>query len=208
MTSAHPRHRGDASATQDCPLLDVAEHHQALPDRRRRDHRGGRHVVQRRRRASSCRSSGPRVAASRRSSTSSAAWPATTRAASRVAGDVVSGHASGDRHGVPGRVDVSVAQCARERRVSARNRRHGEAGAAGAGRALRVDGRPARFRAALSRRTVRRHAPACRARPHAGVEAEAAADGRAVRRARRADATAARRQGAADPAGHSSRRRC
>ena len=108
--------------------------------------------------------------------------------------------ASRHRHGVSGRIDVSMAQCSRERCVSPRNRRYVETGAPGPGRAFRVDGRPSGFRAALSRRTVRWHAPACRTRPHAGLETEAAPDGRAVRRTRRADATAARRQGAPDPA--------
>ncbi len=77
----------------------------------------------------------------------------------------------------------------------------GEGRAARQGEALHLAGRPHRIREPLSQRALRRHAPARRHRPHARLRAEDPADGRAVRLARRADPAAARRQGAADPAG-------
>ena len=69
-------------------------------------------------------------------------------------------------------------------------------------------GRARWLRAPLSVGAVGRHAPARRDRAHARRRAEDPADGRAVRGARRADAAAARRQGAADPAAAASRPRC
>ncbi len=93
-----------------------------------------------------------------------------------------------------------VAQCRRQCRLPAGDRRHAQARAHRARAAFRVHGRPRRFREALSGRALRRHAPARVDGAHARVRAENFADGRAVRRARRADAASARRQGAADPA--------
>ena len=102
----------------------------------------------------------------------------------------------------------SLAHGDRERRVSARDRRHGEGRAPGTRAPFHLAGRARRLRAPLSGRAFRRHAPARLDGAHARLRAEDPADGRAVRRARRADAAAARRQGAADPAGRSSRPRC
>ena len=116
-----------------------------------------------------------------------------------VAGETVRGPARRDRHGVPGGVDLPVAHRHRECRLPARDRRHGQGAAHRARAAFHRSCRPHRLREALSGRTLRRHAPARRDRAHARLRAEDPADGRAVRRARRADAAAARRQGAADP---------
>ena len=116
-----------------------------------------------------------------------------------VTGETVTGPACLDRHGVPGGVDLPVAHRHRECRLPARDRRHAEGAAHRARAPLHQSRRPRRLRAALSGRAFRRHAPARRDRAHARLGAENPADGRAVRRARRADAAPARRQGAADP---------
>ena len=119
-----------------------------------------------------------------------------------VDGETRHGHASGDRHGVPGGVDVSVAH---RRWTTSRSRSRSPASPKRerhrARRAFHRAGRPLGLRAPLSRRALGRHAPARRDRAHARLRAAHPADGRAVRGARRADAPAARRQGAADPAG-------
>src|SRR4051812_380124 len=86
----------------------------------------------------------------------------------------------------------------RERRLPTRNRRPAEGTAHRTCEALHRPRRAHRIRKPLSSRTLRRHAPARRDRAHARFRAEDPADGRAVRRARRTDAAAARRQGAAD----------
>src|SRR5450756_917514 len=84
--------------------------------------------------------------------------------------------------------------------LPARAGRHGEGQTRRARAPFHRNGRPRWLREPLSRRTLRRHAPARVACPYTGVGAENPVDGRAIRRARRADAAAARRQGAADPA--------
>ena len=106
-------------------------------------------------------------------------------------------HASRDRHGVPGGIDVSVAHRRGERRVSARDRGNGEGGTDGAGRAFRHPRRSLGLRAPLPGGAFRRHAAARGHCAHARFRAAHSADGRAVRRARRAARTAGR-QGAAD----------
>ena len=74
-------------------------------------------------------------------------------------------------------------------------------------RSLRIAGL-ARLREQVSLRTVRRHAAARRHRPRAGARSEAAADGRAVRRARRADPREDERRAAAHLACASARPWC
>ena len=117
-----------------------------------------------------------------------------------VAGETHLGPAQVDRHGVPGRIDIPLAHRDRQCRLSARTRRHAQSAAHRARPAFHQAGRARWLREPLSRRIVRRHAPARVARAHARLRAENPADGRALRRARRADAAPARRQGAADPA--------
>ena len=65
-----------------------------------------------------------------------------------------------------------------------------------------------RFRAADAVGALGRHAPTRLHRTHPGGQAAPAADGRAIRRARRTDAPAPGRQGAANPTGRSNRPRC
>ena len=112
-----------------------------------------------------------------------------------------------DRHDLPGGVDLSLAQRDRQRGVPAGDRGPAEGRALRARAAFRQAGGSRRIRAALSGRALGRHAPARVDGAHARGAAEDPADGRAVRRARRADPPPARRQGPADPAA-SSRRRC
>ncbi len=119
----------------------------------------------------------------------------------KVSGERVSRPARCDRHDLPGGVDFSLAQRDRQRGVPARDRRPAESRALRSRPPFRATGWARRFRAALSGRAIGRHAPARIDGAHARGAAEDPADGRAVRRARRADAPAARRQGAADPAG-------
>ena len=88
---------------------------------------------------------------------------------------------------VPGERAVSLEHGVRERQP-----RHGVPGRAasrarGARAALAGGGRAQGLRAALSRAAFRRHAPARGARPRAQPRDRHSADGRAVRRARRAD---------------------
>ena len=119
----------------------------------------------------------------------------------KVAGEHGARPARLDRHDLPGGIDLPLAHRDRQCRVPAGDRRHGEVGALRPRPALRRSGRARWLRAALSGGAVRRHAPAGVDGAHARRRAEDPADGRAVRRARRADPAAARRQGAADPAG-------
>ncbi len=88
---------------------------------------------------------------------------------------------------VPGERAVSLEHGDRERQS-----RHGVPGRAegrarAPGPALARSGRAQGLRAPLSRAALRRHAPACRARARAQPGDRHPADGRAVRRARRAD---------------------
>ena len=92
------------------------------------------------------------------------------------------------RHGVPAFRAAAVEDGLRQRRL-----RSGDGGRLArsikrAGRALSRTGRPHRLRAALSLSALRRHAAARRPGARARHEPVDPADGRAVRRARRADA--------------------
>ena len=91
---------------------------------------------------------------------------------------------------------AAVAHRGRQRLAGAGSRRHAEGAARRPHRGIAAQGRPARPRRQISGRDVRRHAaaPADRALPRAG--AEGAADGRAVRRARRHDAAGPAGRGA------------
>ena len=86
---------------------------------------------------------------------------------------------------------VPAAQAWRRRQGAAARRGHGGAGAR----------RPCRLRRGLSARTVRRHADARVDRARAGHRAASAADGRAVRRARRDHPLQAQRRSAGAVAG-------
>ena len=150
-------------------------------------------------RASSSRSSGRRAAARPRCSTSSAGLSTASRAVTSKARR--RGRSAGHRHGVPGRVDVSVANDPRERRVPARGRRRARRRSVSIARVISSSssastGFENHYPSELSGGMLQR-----RARPHAGLRAADTADGRAVRRARLANAAAGRRQGAADTAG-------
>ncbi len=83
---------------------------------------------------------------------------------------------------------VSLEDGARQHPVRAGAARHAARRARDAGPAFHRSGRPHRLRGQLSHASVRRHAAAHRARAHARLRSENPADGRAVRRARRADA--------------------
>ena len=78
----------------------------------------------------------------------------------------------------------------------------------GAVRELLAHRRAARLREQVSLRAVRRHAAARRHRPRAGARSEAAADGRAVRRARCADPREDERRAAAHLAAPAARPWC
>ena len=103
----------------------------------------------------------------------------------RQAGD---GARARPRHRVPAFRAVSLEDGARQRRSTAwsaqgmpkRRARSARADVHRSGRALRLRGQ-------LSVAALRRHEAAHRDRPHAGLRSEHPADGRAVRRARRAD---------------------
>ena len=128
------------------------------------------------------RSSGRPAAASRRCSTSSAGCSATTRDASPSPATPS-----------PGRMPPSAwcsrrnrrfpgAPCSRTSPFRSRSAGVAKARAHRARAAFRHARRPVRIRAALSGRTLRRHAPARRDRAHARLRAADPADGRAVRR--------------------------
>ena len=102
------------------------------------------------------------------------------------------------RHRVPERPAARLAHRARQRPGAVRDARAGPAPARGPrARADRL-GRPGRLRVEVPLGALRRHAPARLHLPRADPRPAAAADGRAVRRARRADARAA----AGRPAAH------
>ena len=115
------------------------------------------------------------------------------RRAHRLAG--AEGAASGPqpphrlRHA--GRQSAAVAHHHRQRAVSARGAGHARRRGARARRRADRGGRAHGLRALLSARTVRRHAQARGADPHAGLRPADDPDGRAVRRGRRADPHAA-----------------
>ena len=105
----------------------------------------------------------------------------------RIGGKQVTGHGHGPRHRVPGfRPAVSLAHRARQRRLRPGNEGRREGGAR-ADRAQAIGaGEAGKVRPILSAPPVGRHAAAGRHRPRAGLQSGRAADGRAVRGARRA----------------------
>ena len=92
------------------------------------------------------------------------------------------------RHRVPAFRAVSVEDRARQHPLRPRAPGHAEARAREARAGLHRAGRPHRLRGQLSLAALRRHEAAHRDRAHARLRSEDPADGRAVRRARRADA--------------------
>ena len=90
-----------------------------------------------------------------------------------------------------GRQPAALAQHARQRAVRARGAGPAQRRDARACRDADPRGRACRLRTLLSARTLRRHAQAHGADPHAGLRSAGDPDGRAVRRRRRADPHAA-----------------
>ena len=132
---------------------------------------------------------GPRAAASRRCSTSLRAFSAPTAGEIRIGGKAVTGHGL-DRGVVfqdfaqlfPWRTALGNVTFGLEMKgVGKAEREEIALQAAPVGEAREI-------RAVLSAPSVRRHAAACRHRPRARVQSFGAADGRAVRGARRAHA--------------------
>src|ERR1700690_4172366 len=91
------------------------------------------------------------------------------------------------RHRIPALRAVSVEDGARQHPVRVGTARHGQARARKTCAGFHRTGRPARLRGQLPLATLRRHEAAHRDRAHARLRSEDPADGRAVRRARRAD---------------------
>ncbi len=91
------------------------------------------------------------------------------------------------RHGVPGVRAAALAHGAGQRRAWPRAQGHGGRGAAQGVAAADRDDRAGRLRGPLPARAVRRHEAARRPRSRARHRSQRAADGRAVRGARRAD---------------------
>src|SRR5690606_7753432 len=94
---------------------------------------------------------------------------------------------AGARHGVPAPHPAALAQRAGQRRLRPQDAGHRQGRAPPPGRRDAAPGRPAGLRRTLAQPALRRHAAARRDRPGADQPAAPAADGRAVRRAGRAD---------------------
>ena len=141
--------------------------------------------------ANSFASSARQAAESRRCS---ARWPATSADARRAARQSTAhrcGAASGSRHGLSASHVVSVETRARQRRFRTEDARLQQkpSDAAWLMRFSDLVG-PGRFRRSLSKAAFGRHAAARRDRARTGQPAAPSTDGRALQRARRADAHA------------------